>query len=66
MSALREARGLRVGELAKAMQISHGYLSNIESGRRALTPQLAVRAAAAMAVRPIALLNPGAFDEDAR
>jgi len=63
LAALREARAIRVGELAETLRISHSYLSNIENGRRPLTPQLAVRAAQALAVRPIALLNPGAFEE---
>jgi len=64
LSALREARALRVGELAKTMKISHAYLSNIEAGRRPLTPQLAVRAADALAVRPIALLRPDHFSSE--
>jgi len=63
LAALREARAIRLGELAETLQISHSYLSNIENGRRALTPQLAARAAKALQVRPIALLNPGAFAE---
>lgn len=55
---LREARGVKVGELAGAMGISYAYLSNIEAGRKRLTPPLVAKAAAALQVRPIAIVHP--------
>lgn len=66
LRALREARGVRVGELAKKLQISHAYLSNIEAGRKSLTPQLTVRVAELLDVRPIALVRPDHFADDER
>jgi len=61
LRALREANGLRVGETATAMEISSAYLSNIEAGRKRLTPQLAHRAAKVFGCRPIAILRPDEF-----
>lgn len=58
LKELREARGVKVGELANAMGISYAYLSNIEAGRKRLTPALVQSAAAALKVRPIALVHP--------
>jgi transcriptional regulator with XRE-family HTH domain len=34
IKALRDAHGLKLGELAVALGISHAYLSNIEAGRK--------------------------------
>jgi transcriptional regulator with XRE-family HTH domain len=62
LRALREARGIRVGELARKLRISHSYLSNIEAGRKAIPPPLVVRAADALAVRPIALVRPDYYE----
>lgn len=35
VKALRSAHGLKLGEMAVALGISHAYLSNIENGRKA-------------------------------
>jgi|HubBroStandDraft_4_1064222.scaffolds.fasta_scaffold194483_1 transcriptional regulator with XRE-family HTH domain len=35
IKALRDAHGLKLGELAVALDKSHAYLSNIEAGRKA-------------------------------
>jgi transcriptional regulator with XRE-family HTH domain len=59
---MRETRGLRVGELARRLGISHCYLSNIESGRRRLTPPLAARAARVLRVRLLALIRADTLD----
>jgi transcriptional regulator with XRE-family HTH domain len=63
LRAIREARGLRVGEFAKKLEISHAYLSNIENGRRALPAPMVIRAADLLGIRPIALVRPGYFAE---
>ena len=47
LKTFREMRGLKVGELASRLDISYAYLSNIEAGRKRLTPQLVAKAAAA-------------------
>lgn len=45
IKVIREAYGLKVGQLARAIGISHSYLSNVEAGRkhapRALCAQIA-------------------------
>ena len=61
----REKSGLRVGELANELGISYAYLSNIEGGRKRLTPRLAARAASALDVRQAALVRPDLFDDAA-
>lgn len=66
LRAIREARGARVGELAKLLDISHSYLSNIEAGRKPLTPALTARVAQLLSVKPIALVRPDYFDTDGR
>lgn len=63
LRAFREMRGLKVGELASAMGISYAYLSNIEAGRKRLTPQLLVKAAVALDVRQAAIVHPDQFGE---
>lgn len=59
--AIRELRGLRVGELAALVPHSPGYQSNIEAGKAALTPKLVTRYAELLGVRPIALVRPDLF-----
>lgn len=66
LRAIREASGLRVGETALGMGISSPYLSNIEAGRKRLSPSLAHKAAAILNCRPVALLRPDEFPNDAR
>jgi len=60
---LREARGLRSGELASAIGISRPYLANIEAGRKPLTKILAARVAHSLNVRQAALVHAGYFAE---
>ncbi len=57
----RELRGLKLGELATAMGISYAYLSNIEAGRKRLTPQLVAKAAQVLGVRQAALVRSDLF-----
>lgn len=64
LRALREARGIKVGELANKLGISYAYLSNIEAGRKRLTPPLTAKAAQLLNVRPIALVLPDHFDPE--
>lgn len=63
--AIREARGLKVAELANAVGISYAYLSNIEAGRRRLTPVLAAKVAAALDVRQAAIVRPDLYAREA-
>lgn len=65
LRALREARGIKLGEFAGKLGISYAYLSNIEAGRKRLTESLTVRAADLLAVRPIALVRPDQFGPEA-
>lgn len=63
--ALREARGITLDQLAAACDISRPHLSNIEAGRRHLTPVLAARIAAALDVRQAAIVRPDLYGEAA-
>lgn len=58
---LREARHVTLDELARVLNISRPYLSNIEAGRKPLTPQLLGRIADVLAVRAISIIRPGHF-----
>lgn len=62
LRTLREQCGFRTGEFANELGISHGYLSNIEAGRKPLTPQLLAKAAKALGVRPIAIVREDYFE----
>ncbi len=64
LRALRESRGIRVGEFAIQLNISPAYLSNIEAGRKRLTQQLAVKAAGLLDYRVAALIRPDHFPAD--
>lgn len=64
LKTFRELRGLKVSELANAVPMSYSYLSNIEAGRKPLTPQLVARFAALLDVRQIALVRPDAFSNE--
>jgi transcriptional regulator with XRE-family HTH domain len=66
LRAFRELRGLKVGEFATALGISYAYLSNIEAGRKRLTPQLLVKASGLLGVRQVALIHPDTFGEGGR
>lgn len=65
IKAFREVRGLKVGELAGEVGISYAYLSNIEAGRKRLTPQLLAKLAAALGIRQAALVRPDSFGDAA-
>lgn len=65
LRALRERDGFKVGEFASELDISYAYLSNIESGRRRLTPQLLAKAAKILRVRPVAIVREGYFQDAA-
>jgi len=58
---LREARHVGLDELARIVDISRPYLSNIEAGRKPLTPPLLGRIAHALDVRPISIVRPNYF-----
>lgn len=62
LRALRESRELRVGEFAVKMGVSQPYWSNIEAGRKRLTPKLARRAADLLGVRVIAIIRSDHWD----
>jgi transcriptional regulator with XRE-family HTH domain len=62
--ALREARGLRVGDLARALGVSHSYISQIESGAKPLPARRVRDFADALGVRPGALVRPDLYHED--
>jgi transcriptional regulator with XRE-family HTH domain len=64
LRALRTARGVRVGQFAAKLEISHAYLSNIEAGRKPLTAALTKRAADLLNVPPIALVRPDFFPDE--
>lgn len=54
--ALRESRGYKLYELATQAEITDGYLSNIELGRRSAPPWVARRLADALKVPLTAIL----------
>ena len=54
----RERAGMSAERLAQAVGISRPYLSNIEAGRKRLTPFLAIQIAAALGVTERALTAP--------
>ena len=56
LRALRKAHGLRLGEMAAALGISHAYLSNVEAGRKS-APLLLCRKAAALMRVPLAAIT---------
>lgn len=63
LRTMRESCGFKTGEFATELGISHGYLSNIEAGRKRLTPQLLAKSARILGVRPIAIVREGYFEE---
>jgi len=50
ISRIRKARKIRQGECARNAHISQSYLSELESGRRRMTPELFIRLANALSV----------------
>lgn len=63
LKALREARGITIGEFATKLGKSYSHVANVEAGRKRLTPEMAVQSAHLLAVRPAALLRPDEFPE---
>lgn len=61
LRAIREARGLKTGQAANALDISYAYLSNIEAGRKPLTPVMLARVAILYRVEQAALVRPDLF-----
>lgn len=57
--ALREALGWKLGELAKAVDRSHAFLSNIEHGRKLCPRPLCKAIADALGVPVAAIVSPG-------
>lgn len=60
---LRELRGVKIDELANAIDISRPYLANIEAGRKRLSAEHCARIAAFLKVRQISILRPDEFPE---
>lgn len=60
--ALRDAHGLKLGELAVALGISHAYLSNIEAGRKA-APLALCRQVAKLLRIPLAAITVADYTE---
>lgn len=60
---LREARHVSLDELARVLDISRPYLSNIEAGRKPLTPKLLGLAADALHVRAISIVRSDYFPD---
>lgn len=58
---LREARHVTLDELATAIGKSRPYLSNIEAGRKRLTPVLLGQIAIVLDVRPVSIVRPDYF-----
>ena len=59
IKALRAKRGLTQAQLAQLSGISHGYLSRIEIGMQSPTLEVIEKLAAALTVKPAALLEYG-------
>lgn len=62
LRTIREDRGFKVGELANELDISYAYLSNIEAGRKRMTPQLLAKVSRVLGVRKVAIVREGYFD----
>jgi len=60
--AFREKAGLKLGLAATAVPISYAYLSNIEAGRKPLTPVLLAKLAALYGVPQAAIARPDLFE----
>lgn len=63
LRTIRETKGFKLGEFAAELDISYAYLSNIEAGRKRLTPQLLAKAARVLGVRQIAIVREGYFED---
>ncbi len=63
LRTLREDKGFTSTEFASELGISYAYLSNIEAGRKRLTPQLLERAHKVLGVRKIAIIREGYYED---
>lgn len=61
--SFREKAGLKLGEAASAIPISYAYLSNIEAGRKPLTPVLLAKLALLYSVPQAAIMRPDVFTQ---
>ncbi|QPK80788.1 helix-turn-helix transcriptional regulator [Schaalia sp. ZJ405] len=59
LRTIRELRGFTVEELAHELGISRPYLSNIEAGRKNLTPKLTTKACSVLLIQQKALIREG-------
>lgn len=62
IKALREAHGLKLGELAAAVGKSHSYVSNIEAGRKT-APMALCRDVACLLRIPLAAITVENYEE---
>lgn len=60
--ALRKAHGLKLGEMAVALGISHAYMSNIEAGRKAAPMPLCHQVAKVLRI-PLAAITVADYEE---
>lgn len=63
LRTMREDKGFKLGEFANELGISYAYLSNIEAGRKRLTPQLLEKASRILGVRKVAIVREGYFED---
>lgn len=63
IKALREAYGWKLGKFAVACATTHPHMSNIESGRKRVTPEMARRVATVLGV-PLAAITTSYDVED--
>jgi plasmid maintenance system antidote protein VapI len=59
LRTIRKIKGWDLGPFATKIGISYSYLSNIEAGRKRLTPQLLARVATVLDVPQMAITHPG-------
>lgn len=67
LRAFREKSGLRIGQVADALHppLSYSYLSNIEAGRKQLTPVLLAQLATLYGVPQYAIVRPDLVNGEA-
>lgn len=63
VKALREAYGWKLGKFAVAVGTTHPHMSNIESGRKRLTPEMARKIADTLGIPLAAITTARAVEE---
>lgn len=63
LRTIRETKGFKTGEFANELGVSYAYLSNIEAGRKRLTPQLLAKAASVLGVPQVAIVRDGYHEQ---